>query len=155
MNELNDLKTKKSFIDWSIDSKKKSTIDCRCNKFIDWLIFKIHKINNWLLFSQIHDHFRWFTMRIMKIKCNHRFQKKNSNWRFFLIHVFLRMIRRFFLIRVFLQTIKTLFLFVFFYEQITIFFNFAYFYERLTILFCLFAYFDEQFVSTKRLTNIN
>ena len=50
------------------------------NKKIDyWLNVENSKkkIDNWLSFSQIHDHFRWFTMRQMKIKCNHRFQKKN------------------------------------------------------------------------------
>ena len=48
------------------------------DKLID---FRNKKINCWLSFSQIHDHFRWFTMRIMKYI--HRFQRKNFTfWRF-------------------------------------------------------------------------
>ena len=86
-------------IDW-FRRTRKSIIECRKlekkidNWFVDkififhhdWLIdFQNKKINNWLLFSQTHDHFRWFTMRQMKIKCNHRFQRENFSWKFVLL----------------------------------------------------------------------
>ena len=67
-------------IDWSRRTKR-STVDCRCNKLIDWLIFRTKKINFWLSFSQTHDHFRWLTIRI--VKYIHRFQRENFTfWRF-------------------------------------------------------------------------
>ena len=86
-----------------IDSKKHENrllTECR-------LISTNKKIDYWLSFSQIHDYFRWFTMRIMKMKCNHRFQRKNffifANSRSFsLIHV----VDNFLLIRVFLRIIR-------------------------------------------------
>ena len=60
-----------------INSKKHENrllIECR-------LISTNKKIDYWLSFSQIHDHFRWFTIRIMKYI--HRFQKENFTfWRF-------------------------------------------------------------------------
>ena len=129
-------------VDW-FRRTKKLTIDCHYRWFT--IIFANLRYVKWkwnsiivfekktFLLTQIHDHFRWFTMRIMKVKYNHRFQKENfKRWRFsFDLRIFTNDLkisnRRFSLnIRVFLRT-------------------------YLTILFYLFAYFDEQFVSTKRL----
>ena len=56
-------------VDW-FRRTKKSTIDCRCSKLIDWLIFKTKK-------STIDCHSRKLTIRQVKIECNHRFQKEN------------------------------------------------------------------------------
>ena len=118
----------RKFVLWFRDFLKEFELNVKWTAFIV-LKKKIYS------FSQIHDHSRWFTIRIMKVKCNHRFQRKNFKltiffWLayfykwfddFFLICVSLQMIRRFFLIiRVSLRT-------------------------YLTILFCLLAYFDEQF----------
>ena len=128
--------------------------------------FQNKKINDWLSLSLIHDHFRKLTMRQMKMKFNYRFQRENffinANSRsfslihvvddFLLIRVSLRMIRRFSFEHSRIFTSDKNFVYIrFLYEQLTIFFNFAYFYERLTILFFLFAYFDEQSVSTENL----
>ena len=107
------------------------------DKLID---FRNKKINNWLSFSQIHDHFRWFTMRIMKVKCNHCFQKKKFKLTiFFWFAYFYKWFDDFLLnIRVFLRTMKILFWLVFSTNNwrfflITRVFLRAY----LTILFCL------------------
>ena len=137
-------KRNRLLIEISKTRERKSTIDCHCNKLTDWLIFRIKKSiidchsrrltiiladsrcvkwkwNTFIalkektfLFSQIHDHFRWLTIRIVKVKYIHRLQRQNFIfWRFSLIS------------RIFTSD--------------------------LTILFCLFAYFDEQSVSTKSL----
>ena len=144
---MSKIRTKKStrLIDWLIRRTKKSTID--------WMSIDFDEQENRLLiviivdsrsFLQIHDHFRWFTMRIVKIKCNHRFQRKNFKLTIFFwfayfyewfddflwIRVFLRMIWRFFFEHSRIFTNDENFVFIrFFYEQMTIFFNFAYFYE--------------------------
>ena len=96
--------------DWSIFKTKRSTIDCRfvdlkmlyvnssfnSRRFVLWFrdFFKEFELNvKWTAFialkekiyslTQIHDHSRWFTMRIVKVKCIHRFQKENFiRWRF-------------------------------------------------------------------------
>ena len=44
---------------------------------VDWFRRTKKSIIEKSSFSQTHDHFRWFTMRQVKIKCNHRFQKKD------------------------------------------------------------------------------
>ena len=112
-------------IDWLTDSKNK--------KIDNWLIDKVFilhhdeltdfqnkKINDWLSLSLIHDHFRKFTMRQVKMKFNHRFQRENffinaDSRSFSLIHV----VDDFFLTRVFLRMIRRFF-----------FWTFVYFYER-------------------------
>ena len=148
----------RQLIDWLTRRTKKSTIDSfrrhenvLCKFFIQ--LTKVRSVTSWF-FQRI-----WIERQMNNI---HRSQRENffinANSRSFsLIHdahsesemqssfskrkfqiddflltrVFLRMIRRFSLItRVSLRT-------------------------YLTILFCLFAYLDEQFVSTKRLTNVN
>ena len=113
--------------------------------------FQNKKINNWLSFSQIHDHFRWFTMRIVKVKCNHRFQKKNFKLAiFFWLAYFYEWFNDFFLnTRVFLRTMKILFLLASFTSKWR-FFLISRIFTRLTILFRLFAYFDEQFTRDKK-----
>ena len=72
----------KSFIDWNVENSKEKIDYWRIDKvltfYYDWLIdIQNRKINYWLSFSQTHDHFRWFTMRQMKVKYIHRFQRKN------------------------------------------------------------------------------
>ena len=127
------------------------------DSLIDWL----SKQKNQLLiviivdsrsFSQTHDHFCWFTMRIMKMKCNHRFQRKNFRLTiFFWFAYFYKWFDDFLLnTRVFLRTMKTLFLLASFTSNWRFSFISRIF-TKLTILFCLFAYLDEQSVSTKRL----
>ena len=82
--------------------KKKSTIDCRCNKLIDELIFKTKK--------SIIDSIRWFEnalckffIQFTKTSCFVIIFKKTSHFDDFLLNI-----------RVFLRTIKILFLLVFF-----------------------------------------
>ena len=53
-----------------LEKENRQLIECR-------LISTNKKIDNWLSLSLIHDHFRKLTIRQMKIKCNHRFQKEN------------------------------------------------------------------------------
>ena len=93
MNELIDSRTMKSSIDWMSKTRaKKSTrlIDWLIRRTkkstIDWMSIDLDEQKNRLLiviiadsrsFSQTHDYSRWLTMRIVKMKCNHRFQKKN------------------------------------------------------------------------------
>ena len=68
-------------IDWLTSKTEKSSIDCRCNKFIDWLISK--KIN-WLIvifansrsFSLIHD-------ASSESKMQSSFSKKKFSFRWF------------------------------------------------------------------------
>ena len=110
---------------------------------VDWFRRTKKSIIDKSSFSQIYDHFRWFTMRIMKIKCNYRFQKKNfKSTIFFWFAYFYEWFDDFFLICVFLQMIwrfsfehsriftsdKNFVSTRSFYEQ-SIFFNFAYLYE--------------------------
>ena len=119
-------------------------------KIVYWLNVENSKkkIDNWLSFSQIHDHFCWFTMRIMK-NFFIFFKKKFIFWRFsfdsriftndstifFWFAYFYKWFDDFLLICVFLQMIWR-------FSLITRVFLRAY----LTILFFLFAYFDEQFI---------
>ena len=126
--------------------RRRSTIDCRCSRLIDWLTFRTKKINNWLSFSQTHDHFRWPTMRIVKVRCNHRLQRENFRLTiFFWLAYFYEWSGDFLLTRVPLRVIwrfsfehsrtftsdedfvSTRFL----YEQMAVFFNLAYLYERI------------------------
>ena len=101
-------------IEMSKIRERKSTIDCRCNRLTDWLTFKTRrstidchsrrltiilvdsrcvkwKWNTFIVlkerissFSQVHDHFRWLTIRI--VNNIHRLQRQNFTlWRFSLI----------------------------------------------------------------------
>ena len=140
-------RTKRStrLIDWLTRRTKKSTID--------WMSTDLDEQKDRLLtviivdsrsFSQTHDHSRWFTMRIVKMRCNHRFQRENFRLAiFFWLAYFYEWFDDFLLTRVFLRVIWR---FSFehsristsdenfvstrsFYEQMAIFFNLAYFYE--------------------------
>ena len=87
------------FVLWLRDFLKEFELNVKWNTFI---VFK-EKTSS---LTQIHDHFRWFTIRQIKMKCNHRFQRKNffihaDSRSFSLTHV----VDDFFLTRVFLRVI--------------------------------------------------
>ena len=145
MYELTDSRTRKSSIDWLTDSRNKEVdywfvVEVFIFHHDELTDFQNKKINDWLSLSLTHDHFRKLTMRQMKMKFNHRFQRKdffiNANSRsfslthvvddFLLIRVFLRMIRRFFFEHSRIFTSDEDFVSIrFFYEQLAIFFNYS------------------------------
>ena len=94
------------WIDW-LEKAKKSSIDwdiVQTNWLIDWLSKQKKSI--------FDCHSRKLTMRIVKMKCNHRFQRKNFKLTiFFWFAYFYEWFDDFFLnTRVFLRAMKTLFL---------------------------------------------
>ena len=105
MNELIGSKENMKIVYW-LDVEnwsrrtRKSTIDCRCSKLTDWLVFRTKKINFWLSFRRHEDALckffiqftkirfvtPWFSQRTWiesQMKYIHRFQRKNfTHWRF-------------------------------------------------------------------------
>ena len=78
-------RTRKSIIDCHFRKFTIIFVDSRCVKW-KWNSIIVFKERTFSL-TQIHDHFRWFTMRIMKMKCIHRLQRQNFvvSWRFVLL----------------------------------------------------------------------
>ena len=153
-------------------------------KIVNWFVDKIFifhhdelidfqnkKINDWLSLSLIHDHFRKFTMRQMKMKFNHRFQRRNffinANSRSFsLIHVVSWKFVLLFHSRKFVLWFRDFFRENFRFVDLKMFYvNFSFnsrkfvllfrdfFLKKLhilTILFHLLAYLDEQFTRNRK-----
>ena len=81
-------------MNWLTFRTRRSTIDChyrwltiiladsRCVKWKWDSIIALKERTSSL--TQIHDHSRWFTMRIVKVRCIHRLQRQNFTlWRFY------------------------------------------------------------------------
>ena len=96
----------RKFVLWFRDFFKEFELNVKWTTFI---VFK----EKFFSLTQIHNHFRWFTMRIMKVKYIHRFQRKNFKLTIFFWLAYFYEWWNFFLIIRFL------------YEQLTIFFNYS------------------------------